>query len=277
MRVKERTSELAESVEALREEITARKRAEEALRKRTAELSRSNEQLAAMNEELDAFVYAASHDLQEPIRHLVSYSSLLREDIGEDLPEEAATDLFYISEAAKRMQTLVQDLLALSRAGRAAMRREQVCLDDCVAEALEALRRAVEETGASIERVPLPEVTGDATLLIQLYQNLIGNALKFRSEQRPVVTLTAEKGSEGWTLGVRDNGIGIAPQYAEQVFTPFRRLHGRTEYEGSGVGLAICRRNVERHGGRIWVESEPGQGAHFKFTIPAADIGQEEL
>jgi light-regulated signal transduction histidine kinase (bacteriophytochrome) len=141
---------------------------------------------------------------------------------------------------------------------------------------LETLRLRLDEAGAEVQRGPLPEVTGDATLLTQLFQNLIGNALKFRSEQRPVIELTVEKHSHGWTLGVRDNGIGITPEHAEQVFLPFQRLHAMGEYEGSGIGLAICRKSVERHGGRIWVESEAGKGAHFMFTIPGTDDEQEK-
>ena len=167
------------------------------------------------------------------------------------------------------MRSLVLDLLALSRAGKSAMKQERVSLDRCVDGALETLRLRLDEAEAELQRGPLPEVIADATLLTQLYQNLIGNALKFRSAQRPVIELTAEKGGQDWTFGVRDNGIGIAPKYAEQIFAPFQRLHAMGEFEGSGIGLAICRRNVERHRGKIWVESESGKGAHFKFTIPA--------
>ena len=226
------------------------------------------EDLKATQHELEQFVYVASHDLQEPVRSLVAYSTLLREDLDEELPEDAATDLDYIAKAANRMQTLITDLLAFSRAGRAAMKTETVSLDECVDESLEALRSHLEQSGARIERQALPRVVGDATLLTQLYQNLLSNALKFARDGQPVVELTAGQTGDVWTLGVRDNGIGLEPEYAEQIFEPFKRLHGITEYPGTGIGLAICRKSVERHGGRIWVESRPAQGAHFKFTLP---------
>ena len=165
------------------------------------------------------------------------------------------------------MQTLIQDLLALSRAGRVAKKREKVSLDECADRALEALAMRVKETGAQITRDKLPEVWGDSTLLTELYQNLIGNALKFSGDQRPIIRLTFEEREGDQIFGVKDNGIGIEPKYAQQIFQPFRRLHGRAEYEGSGIGLAICRKIVERHRGKIWVDSEPGKGAHFLFTI----------
>ena len=267
-------------------DITERKRAEAELAKahaglelrvqeRTAELARSVEQLASANQELDAFVHISSHDLQEPVRNLISYSTLLRQDLGEDLSKDAEEDLHYITEAAKRMQRLVRDLLELSRSGRAAMKHEPVRLDDCVDESLEALRVRLEESGARVQRGPLPEVTGDRTLLTQLYQNLLGNAMKFSSGGQPVINLTAEQTGGFWQLGVRDNGIGLNPEYADQIFAPFKRLHGQTEYEGSGIGLAICRKAVECHGGKIWVESDLGNGAHFKFTLPATAPAQE--
>ncbi|MGD8452838.1 MAG: ATP-binding protein [Phycisphaerae bacterium] len=233
-----------------------------------AQLSEANEALAQKNAELDEFSYVASHDIQEPLRKLISFSELLRGDLGGDLPEAAAKDLDYITDAARRMQTLVQDLLKLSRAGRTELKRTRVSLGECVDRALTALAGRIEQTSAEVTCDDLPEVDGDITLLTQLYQNLIGNALKFvPGEQRPAVHVTAERSNGGWTLGVRDNGIGIAPEYAEQIFSPFKRLHGRSEYEGSGIGLAICRKTVERHGGRIWVESQPGDGAHFRFTL----------
>jgi signal transduction histidine kinase len=243
------------------------KRAEEALAERTLELERTNRELAALNAELDDFTNVASHDLQEPLRTLTAFSGLLRKDLGQSLPERAAQDLGFIADAAKRMQILIQDLLALSRAGRATQKREKVSLSECAEWALEALGMRVKETGAEVTRDELPDVWGDSTLLTQLYQNLIGNALKFSGDQRPIIRLTVEERDGGQVFGVKDNGIGIEPKYAQQIFQPFRRLHGRAEYEGSGIGLAICRKIVERHGGKIWVESEPGKGAHFRFTI----------
>lgn len=241
---------------------------ERRVRERTAELERANQELRRRNAELDEFAYVASHDLQEPLRKLSAFSDLLARDLGPELPEQARRDLEFIKDAARRMQVLVQDLLALSRAGKNAMKRERVRLDACADRAMEMLSARVEEASAEITRDELPEVVGDPTMLTQLYQNLVGNSLKFVDpHRRPVIQLTAERVRGEWVLGVKDNGIGIKPEYAQQVFAPFKRLHGRDEYEGTGIGLAICRKTVERHGGRIWVESEPGRGAHFRFTL----------
>jgi len=243
------------------------KRVDEVLAERTTQLELTNRELVVLNAELDDFTNVASHDLQEPLRTLVAFSGLLHKDLGESLPERAAQDLGFISDAAKRMQTLIQDLLALSRAGRVTKKREKVSPGECVDRALEALAMRVKDTGAEIMRDELPEVWGDSTLLTQLYQNLIGNALKFCGDQSPAIRLTAEELDGVLVFGVKDNGIGIELKYAQQIFQPFRRLHSRADYEGSGIGLAICRKIVERHGGEIWVESEPGKGAHFRFTI----------
>jgi signal transduction histidine kinase len=244
-----------------------RKRDQEALAERTMQLERTNRELVALNAELDDFTHMASHDLQEPLRTLTAFSDLLRKDLSQSLPDRAAKDLGFITDASRRMQTLVQDLLALSRAGRVPKKREKVYLGGCVDRALRALAGRLKETGAQVRWDELPEVWGDPTLLTQLYQNLIGNALKFCEEQSPIIQLTFEEWDREQVLGVKDNGIGIEAKYAQQIFQPFRRLHPRAEYEGSGIGLAICRKIVERHGGRIWVESDPGKGAHFRFTI----------
>lgn len=236
-------------------------RTEQEVARRTAELARKNQ-------ELDEFTYVASHDLQEPVRKLISFSRLLEQDLPGQLPAAAAQDLHFIVDAAQRMRDLIQDLLALSRAGRSALCQEVVDLNQCVDRALEALEVRIRETGAEIIRDVLPSVTGDPTLLTQLYQNLIGNALKFVTPgRRPRVHLTAQRSQEGWVLGVKDNGIGIPPEYAERIFRPFQRLHSRKEYDGTGIGLAICKKAVERHSGRIWVDSQPGEGSHFQFTL----------
>jgi signal transduction histidine kinase len=252
----------------LQQEIAKSKSAEEALADRTIQLERINRELVALNAELDDFTNMASHDMQEPLRTLMAFSDLLRKDLGDSLSGQAAKDLTFITDAANRMQALIQDLLALSRAGRAPQKKEKVSLRECADLALEALAMRVKETGAQIMRDKLPDVWGDSTLLTQLYQNLIGNALKFSGDQRPIIQLTFEEREGAQVFGVKDNGIGIEPNYAREIFKPFRRLHGRAEYEGSGVGLAICRKIVGRHGGKIWVESEPGKGAHFRFTFP---------
>jgi signal transduction histidine kinase len=233
-------------------------------------LAQTNQILEEKNKELDQFTYIASHDLQEPVRKLVSFSSLLKQDIGSNLNDDAARDLAFIVDAAKRMKNLVQALLELSRVGRSAMRKEVIALDDCVEDALIALGLRIEETQAQITRDELPLVMGDPTMLTQLYQNLIGNSLKFIKDKQPVIHLTAIRQGEQWILGVRDNGIGMKPEYAERVFQPFQRLHNRGEYEGTGIGLSICKKTVQRHDGDIWVESELGHGAHFRFSLPVA-------
>ena len=229
---------------------------------------RLNRQLADRNRELEEFAYVASHDLQEPLCKLITFGGLLRRDLGDDLPERAGRHLDFITDAAGRMQTLVQDLLALSRAGKSDSRRQLVAMDACIDKALDTLQMALESKGAEIHRDPLPELWCDPAMVTQIYQNLIGNALKFVADNRPAIRLTAEQDGARWVLGVADNGIGIKPEYGEQIFQAFQRLHGRGEYEGSGIGLAVCRKAVEHHGGKIWVESELGRGAHFKFTLP---------
>ncbi len=247
--------------------ITERKNMEEALAEHARLLEQANEDLRRRNHDLDEFTYVASHDLQEPLRKLAAFSDLLREDLEKGDREAVETDLRAITSGALRMQRLVQDLLALSRSGRQKMELRTIPLDRCVDRALDALELRIRETSAVIDRPRLPVVKGDLSLLTQLYQNLIGNALKFHGSDAPRVELTAEPLEDGWQLGVRDWGIGIKPQYAEQVFAPFRRLHGRGEYEGTGIGLAICRRIVERHGGRIWAEPAPERGTIFRFTL----------
>jgi signal transduction histidine kinase len=226
---------------------------------------RLNRELALQNRELEEFAYVASHDLQEPLRRLVAFCGLLRRDLED--AEKASRDLHFIEESASGMQKLVDDLLELSRTGRSELKRDLIPLEACAGNAIDALQFAIERTGAEVERDMLPEQWGDLRLLTQLYQNLIGNALKFSGGRRPKIHLTSKHEGEHWILGVKDNGIGIQPQYAGQIFTAFQRLHGRDEYEGSGIGLAICRKTVERHGGKIWVESVPGEGSHFLFYL----------
>jgi two-component system sensor histidine kinase/response regulator len=233
------------------------------------EVARRTVDLEQKNKELDEFNYVASHDLQEPVRKLISFSKLLEQDAGNGLNERARRDLTFIVDAASRMRNLIQDLLSLSRAGRTAMKVEPISLGDCVIQALDSLEMRVRETEAEIDCAQLPQIAGDATLITQLYQNLVGNALKFIPQGRkPKVSLTADNCGDHWELAVSDNGIGINPEHVERLFKPFQRLHGRNEFEGTGIGLAICKKAVERHGGKIWVESQPGTGSQFKFTIP---------
>ena len=235
----------------------------------TEELARAENNLEAADEEFDALTYLASHGLQEPLRNLISFTHLLEEDLGDDVPEQVAQDLHFISTAAARMRELVQNLLALSRAGRATANLDRLRLDDRVDECLTVLRTHFDQRGARLKRTPLPEVSGDRAMLTVLYENLLSNAVKFAADSEPAIELTAQKTGREWVLGVKDNGIGVEPRHTDRIFAPFSRIHAAAEYAGSGIGLAICRKAVERHGGSIWVESEPGKGSHFKFTLPA--------
>ncbi len=255
-------------VVVMHEEITERKRMEAKASRHTEEIAEANLLLAERNTELVAFTRAIHHDLQEPLRQVVTFSQLLQQSLGDNLANEAEESLGFVTGGVQRMLALVQNLNDFSLMGQVDMEREPIDLEHCVNNALKALGLRLEATRAEVIYEALPEVMGDRFMLTQLYQNVIGNAVKFVGQAPPVIRLTAERQAEGWILGVLDNGIGIDPAHAKGIFDPFKRLHGRSQYEGSGLGLAICRRIVRRHSGDIWVESKPGQGAHFKFTLP---------
>jgi PAS domain S-box-containing protein len=244
-------------------DITERKRTEQALAERAAELARSNA-------ELEQFAYVASHDLQEPLRMVASYTQLLARRYRGKLDADADDFIGYIVDGADRMHALITDLLAFSRVGTRGSPFQPTDCRRVLEQALADLRVAIQESQATVTNTELPVVMGDAVLLIQLFQNLIGNAIKFRSAEPPHVHISATPKERGWEFAVRDNGIGFDPQYAERVFIIFQRLHNRQEYPGTGIGLAICKRIVERHGGQIWAESQAGQGTTFYFTLPAA-------
>lgn len=218
--------------------------------------------------DVEQFLYFASHDLQEPLRKVLSFSDLLVQDLGVDLNDAARKDLQYLTDAARRMQNLIQALLTYSRAGRTPLQRRSVCLRECVRRILDGMKAEIELGGAEIRLDDLPTVQGDPTMLLQIYRHLLDNALKFTNGLRPFVHFTAEQSGDEWVLGIRDNGIGIEAEKAEEIFAPFRRLHSWERYEGSGIGLAVCRTLVQGHGGRIWVESTPGVGSMFRFTLP---------
>ena len=253
-------------------DITEVRHAQRELARQRDALELVNQDLARSNSELEQFASVASHDLQEPLRKLVSFSELLRSDLGGELPERAAQDLEFITDAARRMRTLVRDLLTLSKTGTSEMKVCTVSLDDCVDRVLEALDLRITETRAVISRDPLPEVSGDPTLLEELFQNLVANALKFVPPgDTPRVHITAELAADGaWVIGVRDEGIGVDPERAHEIFRPFRRLHSIDKYPGTGIGLAIARKAVDRHGGRLWLESAKESGCHFRFTLSGA-------
>jgi len=231
------------------------------------ELERSHAELERRAAELEEFAHVASHDLQEPLRKVVSFGDLLARNLADRLDPKGTQYLRLMQESARRLQKLIQDLLVMSRAGRAALRVEPTPLDQCVASALELLSAVIEESGAQIQIDPLPIVPVDAAQISQLYQNLISNALKFRGQEPPRIRITCQPQPEGPLFGVADNGIGIEAEYHERIFEAFQRLHSRDRYDGSGIGLAVCRKIVGRHGGRIWVESQPGEGAQFKFVL----------
>ncbi len=234
-----------------------------------AEHRQSLEDLARSNRDLEQFAYVASHDLQEPLRMVATYTQLLAERYQGKLDENAGKYIHYALEGALRMQTLVQDLLAFSRVGRQEVVFRTVECKTVVDVALTNLQAAIRESGAEITCEPLPALVADGSQLAQVFQNLIGNAIKFHGQAIPVIRVSAEKQRREWIFSVADNGIGIAPEHAELVFAIFKRLHTRAEYPGSGIGLAICQKIIERHGGRIWLESELGQGSTFKFALPA--------
>ena len=229
---------------------------------------RAAEELRRSNKELEQFAYVASHDLQEPLRMVTGYTQLLAKRYGESLDQKAKEYIGFAVDGAKRMQGLIEDLLTYSRVGS---KGKSFAWTDCEAvldRALAGLQVVIEECGARVTHDPLPTVMGDEFQLGQLFQNLLGNALKYRASKAPAVHVSCKRETESWTFAVTDNGIGIDPQYGERIFQVFQRLHTREEYEGSGIGLAICKKILERHGGRIWVESEPGKGSTFYFTIP---------
>ncbi len=260
-------------------DISEWKRAEELLQKtkdtlearveeRTAELRHTNRELTRSNTELERFVHIASHDLQEPLRTLSSFLQLLARRYEGQLDERADTYIRYAVEGADHMRALVNGLLEYSRVGTRVRAAGPVSCDEVIDVARRNLGSLAEETGATLTADPLPEVVADRTQLIQLLQNLLTNALRFRGEAPPEVHVSARREGAMWRLSVRDNGIGVEEPYLERIFGVFQRLHTRDEYPGTGIGLSICRRIAERHGGRIWAESTAGEGTTFHVTLP---------
>jgi PAS domain S-box-containing protein len=244
------------------QDISLRKKSEQHLMKTVGELKRSND-------ELQQFAYVASHDLQEPLRMVASYTQLLAKRYKGRLDPEADEFIAYAVDGSNRMQGLIQDLLAYSRAGTNGRALREVSSEKALKDALLNLRVTIQESGALVTHDWLPAITSDDTQLVQVFQNLVGNAIKYRSAEVPQVHVSATKnGGKEWIFSVRDNGLGIDPQYFERIFVLFQRLHGREEFKGTGIGLTICKKIVERLGGKIWVESQLKKGSTFYFALP---------
>jgi PAS domain S-box-containing protein len=245
-------------------DISDRKQAEAELQAQTQELARSNA-------ELQQFAYVASHDLQEPLRMITSYLELLERRYRGQLDPSADKFIAYAVDGAVRMQTLIQDLLSYSRVGTRGQRFTKLDCATIVNTAIKNLQVSIAQSNAVITQDKMPEVYGDSTQLVQLFQNLLSNAIKFRRDIPPHIQIRVEKTRDEWLFSVCDNGIGIESQYADRIFLIFQRLHSRTEYPGTGIGLAICKKIVERHGGNLWLESKVGQGSCFYFTLSTQD------
>lgn len=239
------------------------------------ELAQLAHDLELSNAELKKFAYVASHDLQEPLNQVANYVQLLEMRYTEELDEDAKEFINYAVEGVSLMQTLIDDVLAYSKVDVQAIEFELTGVDKALERALGNLRKRISETGAVITHDELPTVMADGTQLMQLFQNLIGNAIKFRSDKTPEIHIGASRLEDEWLFSVRDNGIGIDPRFSDRIFVIFQRLHTRDEYPGSGMGLAICKKIIECHRGRIWVESQLGEGATFYFTIPVGGRDRE--
>ena len=259
-----RTAELIRANEQLQGDIAERNWAQQELTSKLEELARSNA-------DLEQFAYVASHDLQEPLRMVISYTQLLARRYQGKLDATADEFIGFAVDGASRMQQLIQDLLSYSRLTTRGKALQFTQTGAACNTALENLRESIKISNAEVSVGPLPTVLADATQLAQLFQNLIGNAIKYRNKHRPEIRVDARPNGNEWIFSIQDNGIGIEPQYFERVFQMFQRLHTRKDYSGTGIGLAICRKIAERHGGKIWVESYPGQGSTFLFTIPQSE------
>jgi signal transduction histidine kinase len=242
-------------------DISERKHAEDELKHLSEELKRSNA-------DLQQFAYAASHDLQEPLRVIAGFIKRLEKRYKDKLDEKAHEFIDYAVDGVRRMQMLIRDLLAYSQVETKGKRFTPTNCAEVLEQALFSLQSSIEESGAEVTCDILPSVMADASQLSRLFQNLIGNAIKFHGKDLPRIHVASEHRDNEWVFSVRDNGIGIDPKYFDRIFVVFQRLHTREEYDGTGIGLSICKKIVERHGGRFWVESEPGKGSTFYFSIP---------
>jgi len=242
-------------------DVTDRKQIEDKLVKAKEDLERSNR-------ELEQFAYVASHDLQEPLRMVSSYLKLLERRSKDKLDTEAQEFVDFAVDGSTRMAGMIQALLTYSRVGTRGKPFEPTDCEDILNKALSNLQIAIEEKDASVTHDPLPTILADGTQMLQLFQNLIGNGLKFQENKQKKIHISVEDKVDNWAFSFRDNGIGIDPKYKDRIFVIFERLHGKGEYKGTGIGLAVCKKIVERHRGEIWVDSIPGEGATFSFTMP---------
>jgi PAS domain S-box-containing protein len=264
----ERTLDIVRTLAHHIGQFIARVEAEAALRETNLQLTQKAQALARSNVELEQFAYVASHDLQEPLRMISSYTQLILRRYGERLDSDAREFMDFVVDGATRMKQLIEDLLAYSRVGT---RGKEFTLHACetlLQKALTNLRAAIENSGAVVTYDPLPTLDVDDMQLVQLLQNLVGNAIKFRGAEAPRIHIAVQEDDEHWSFAVEDNGIGIERQYFDRIFMVFQRLHNKSEYPGTGIGLAICKKVIDRHGGRIWVESKPGEGSRFCFALP---------
>jgi signal transduction histidine kinase len=269
--IEERNTALLQANETLKEQVMARVQAEEQLKALNEDLERRvqerTQELKRSNEELEQFAYVASHDLQEPLRMVASYMQLIERRYKDKLDADADKFIGFAVDGAKRMQALIQDLLAYSRVGTRHNPFQTIDCTSIVNGVVADLKLTIDEIGAKVRYNTLPTVNGDSIQLAQVFQNLISNALKFKGNASPEIYISARRDGDFWVFSIKDNGIGIDPQYFNRIFVIFQRLHTRQEYAGTGIGLAVCKKIIERHGGRIWVESEPGKGTTFHFSI----------
>ena len=244
---------------------------EQRVAERTEELNERAKDLTRSNSELQQFAYVASHDLQEPLRMVASFTQLLAKRYGDKLDDDAREFINFAVDGAMRMQTLISDLLSYSRIGTQGKQMALTDGDALFKKILDSLQLGIQESGAEIVSDPMPMVMADPQQLGQLFQNLLTNAIKFKGEAPIRIKISVERSGSDWKISVRDNGIGIPQEHAERIFIIFQRLHTKTEYPGTGIGLAICKKIVELHGGHIWIEPTPGGGTTFCFTIPAVE------